>query len=62
MSTRAEIIDSYFRTKNYYEWIPYRDIGETIIDEVERQGANGLYLSTAAALVEQESGAKNIFG
>lgn len=62
MATAAQIIDGYFRAKNYYPHIPYRPIGQIVVDEVKRQGADGLYLSTAAALVEQESGGKNLFG
>lgn len=62
MATRAEIINNYCREKDYYPWIAYKPIGETMVEEVERQGENGLYLSTAAALVEKESGFKNLFG
>lgn len=62
MSTRAEIVDAYFRRKDYFPWVPYEPIGKTMVEEVERQGENGLYLSTAAALVEQESGGKSLFG
>lgn len=62
MPSRAEIVDAYFRQKNYYLDIPYKPIGQVMIEEVERMGADGLYLSTAAALVEKESGGKNLFG
>lgn len=59
---KAEIIDSYYRSKNYYPSIPYRPIGQTVVDEVNRMGPDGLYLSTACALIEQESGGKPVFG
>lgn len=62
MSTQAEIIDQYFRSKNYYDWIPYEPIGQVLVEEIERQGSDGLYVSTAAALIEQETGGKNLFG
>lgn len=62
MATAAEIIDNYARQKNYYPWIPYVPVGQTIVAEVERMGRDGLYVSTAAALVEKESGFKNLFG
>lgn len=62
MSTVAEIIDDYFRQKNGYAWVPYEDIGKILVEEVDRQGPNGLYYSTAAALLEQETHGKNIMG
>ncbi|MBA3425921.1 MAG: hypothetical protein H0U04_15575 [Rubrobacter sp.] len=62
MATRARIIDDFFSNLNAYPWIPYSPIGETIIEEVRRMGPDGLFLSTACALVEQESGGKAIFG
>lgn len=62
MVTRAQLIDGYFQNQNYYPHIPYRPIGKTVVAEVERQGANGLYLSTACALIEKESGGKAILG
>lgn len=52
---RAEKIDRVFREKSGYPWIPYEKIGEVLVEEVRRQGKNGLYISTACALVEQES-------
>lgn len=62
MATRAEIIDAHFESKDYYPHIPYQRIGETIVQEVENMGPDGLFVSTAAALVEKESGGKNVFG
>lgn len=62
MATRAQIIDGYFQNQNFYPAIPYRPIGKTVVDEVARQGSNGLYLSTACALIEQESGGKPVMG
>ncbi len=62
MATQAQIIDDYFREKDYYPHVPYSPIGEILVNEVERMGPDGLYLSTACALVEQESGGKNLFG
>ena len=62
MATAAEIIDGYARQKNYYPHVPYKPVGQTIVDKVKRQGPDGLYLSTACALVEKESGFKNVFG
>ncbi len=62
MATRAEVIDAYFESEDYYPHIPYQPIGEIIVQEVEKMGPDGLYVSTAAALVEKESGGKNVFG
>ncbi len=62
MANQAQIIDDYFCEKNYYPHIPYAPIGEIVVSEVERMGPDGLFLSTACALVEQESGGKNLFG
>lgn len=62
MATKAQIIDKYARSKDYYPWIAYEPIGELIVEEVERQGKNGLYLSTACALIQKESGFKLLFG
>ena len=62
MVMKARIIDNYFRDLKAYPRIPYRPIGETIIEEVRRMGTDGLFLSTACALVEQESKGKNVFG
>ncbi len=59
---KAQIIDSYFRKMNYFPSIPYEPIGSTIVSECRSMGAGGLWVSTAAALVEQESGGKNVFG
>lgn len=60
--SRATIIDNYFKSKNYYPWIPYVSIGSMIIEECNRMGANGLWVTTACAQIEQESGGKNMFG
>ena len=60
--SKAATIDEYFRAVDAYPHIPYRRIGETLVDEVERMGPGGLWISTACALVEQESGAKNLMG
>lgn len=62
MATRAEIIDGYFRSRNAYPHVPYRPIGQIVVDEVKRQGPDGLYLSAACALVEKESGGKAVMG
>ena len=62
IATRAEIIDGYFRSQDYYPHIPYEPVGEIIVQEVEDMGQDGLFVSTAAALVEKESGGKNVFG
>lgn len=59
---KADRIDAYFGAKNYYSWIPYKPIGSILVEECERMGVGGLWISTAAALVEQESGGKNLFG
>ena len=60
---KVTIIDDYFREKNYYDWIDYAPIGATILDVCRNEtGSDPLWLSTACALVEQESGGKNIFG
>lgn len=62
MASRSETIDAYFRQKNYYSHITYQPLGQVLVEEVERMGPSGLYLSTAAALCEKEAGGKNIFG
>ncbi len=62
MPTRAEIIDNYARNLNAYPHIPYQPVGRIMVEEVERMGPNGLYLSTAAALVEKESAGRCLFG
>ena len=62
MATRAEIIDDFFRDLDAYPHVPYQPVGEILVDECEKMGPEGLYLSTAAALVQKESGGKNIFG
>jgi len=62
MATKAEIIDDFFRGLDAYPWIPYKPVGEIMVREVERMGPDGLYLSTAAALVHKESGGKPVFG
>lgn len=59
---KAAIIDRYFHEKNVYPWVPYVPIGKTLVEECRRMGPDGLWVSTAAALVEQESFGKNIFG
>lgn len=59
---KAEIIDGYFTRKNYFPWVVYRPIGNLLVSECRKMGEGGLWVSTAAALVEQESGGKNIFG
>lgn len=62
MATRVEIIDNHFRSLKTYSWIPYKAIAATIIEEVNRMGPGGLYLSTACALIEKESAGRNLFG
>jgi hypothetical protein len=60
---QADIIDNYFSRTNYYPWIPYQPVGAEIVDIALRHtGENNLWVSTAATLVEQESGGKKIFG
>lgn len=62
MATRAEIIDEFFRNLDAYPHVPYQPVGEILVDECEKMGQEGLFVSTAAALLEQESGGKNVFG
>jgi Transglycosylase SLT domain len=62
MPSRAEIIDEYFEELNAYPDIPYQPVGEILVDECEKMGPEGIWVSTAAALLEQESGGKNVFG
>ena len=60
---QAAIIDSYFKRQNYYPHIPFIPIGVDIIDcALNHTGVNNLWVSTACALVEQESGGKMLFG
>jgi hypothetical protein len=62
VATRAEIIDDFFRNLDAYPDVPYQPVGEILVDECEKMGPDGLWVSTAAALLEQESGGKNVFG
>jgi hypothetical protein len=60
---KALIIDDYFRRQNYYPWIMYEDIGKDVVDcALNHTGTSNLWISTACALIEQESGGKKIFG
>jgi hypothetical protein len=54
----AETIDGYFAT-SYGQFEEYEAVGRLIVEEAERIG---LDLPLACALVEQESGGRNIFG
>lgn len=58
---KAQIIDDFF-ANNYQHYGPYEPIGKTLVEECRQMGPGGLWVSTAAALVEQESGGRNIFG
>jgi hypothetical protein len=61
--TRAQIIDKYFREKNYYPQVPYVPIGDLIVDICENHtGDKPLWVSTMAAACEQEGGGKNVLG
>jgi hypothetical protein len=62
MATRAEIIDDFFRELDAFPDVPYQPLGLHVVEECESMGPDGLFVSTAAALVEKESGGKNIFG
>jgi len=62
VTRKGKIIDQYFSNKNFYYWVPFEPIGDILVQECDRMGDNGLWVSTAAALVEQESGGKNLFG
>ena len=62
VATRAEIIDDFFRDLDAYPDVPYQPVGAMLIEECEEMGPEGLWISTAAALLEQESGGKNVFG
>jgi hypothetical protein len=62
MATRAEIIDEFFQNLDAYPDVDYQPVGEILVDECEKMGPEGLLVSTAAALLEQESGSKNVFG
>ncbi len=56
---KAGVITRYFEG-TYTGTVPH--IGRLIVEECRRMGPGGLWISTAAALVEQESGGRNIFG
>lgn len=58
----ATCIDEYFKRRDYYPKVPWHPIGKIVVDEIERMGDGGLYLSTACALLEKENGGKNVFG
>jgi len=62
MASRAEIIDDFFREQDAFPHVPYQPVGRELVRECESMGPEGLFVSTAAALVEKESGGKNIFG
>jgi hypothetical protein len=62
MASRAEIIDDFFREQDAFPHVPYQPLGTDLVRECESMGPDGLFVSTAAALVEKESGGKNIFG
>ena len=62
MATRAEIIDNFFQELDAFPDIPYQPVGEGLVQECESMGPDGLFVSTAAALLEKESGGKNVFG
>src|SRR5215203_6456622 len=62
MATRAEIIDDFFKEQDAFSHVPYQPLGRELVQECESMGPDGLFVSTAAALVEKESGGKNIFG
>jgi len=62
MASRAEIIDDFFREQDAFPDVPYQPLGAELVRECESMGPDGLFVSTAAALVEKESGGKNIFG
>ena len=62
MASTAEIIDDFFREQDAFSHVPYQPLGVDLVRECESMGPDGLFISTAAALVEKESGGKNIFG
>ncbi|HEV2745640.1 MAG TPA: hypothetical protein VGV91_20970, partial [Rubrobacter sp.] len=62
MASRAEIIDDFFREQDAHPHVHYKPLGADLVRECESMGPDGLFVSTAAALLEQESGGKNIFG
>jgi hypothetical protein len=62
MASRAEIIDDFFREQDAFPHVAYQPLGADLVRECESMGPDGLFVSTAAALVEKESGGKNIFG
>lgn len=58
---KAQIIDAFFEN-NYKHFGLYKPIGKLLISECRSMGPNGLWVSTAATLLEQENGGRNIFG
>jgi hypothetical protein len=60
--TKAEIIDDFAIELDAYPWIPYEPVGQIIVDECLAQGEGHLFVSTGAALLQKESGFKNLFG
>ncbi len=59
---KGRIIDEFFERSNFYSWIPFEPIGDIVVEECARMGEGGLWVSTAAALIQQEAGGKNLFG
>ena len=62
MATRDKIIDDFFQDLDAHPHVPYQPVGEILVDECEKMGPDGLFVSTAAALLQKESGGKNVFG
>jgi hypothetical protein len=62
MATRAEIIDDFYQQLDMFPSVPYQPVGTHLVEACEAMGPDGLFVSTAAALLEKESGGKNIFG
>lgn len=55
--SKAETIDAYFREKDYFPHVPYEPIGAPLVEEALPAGVG---VATVAAVVEGESGGKNL--
>ncbi len=62
-NTMAEIIDEYFKAKNYYPQVVFHPIGAMIVDiALNQTGDDNLWPETLATACEIEGGGKNILG
>lgn len=59
---KVAIIDDYFSSQDVYPNVPYVPIGELIVAECRAHGPEFINVTLACAIIEQESGGKNVTG